>query len=243
LRILFHAGILQPRGHQPSRLIYREDLTKPILSTRLLLLSKDFSTTWRTMLNARALSELLTRNTDDRLCKRWFLITPNATVLAYSHPADVRDMRRNAAKAALLWQEHQDAQQTDPPAREDDKIAMPGLLRTLTLESEEDNTIIRKLRPQLLLVLEGGVPPRRSTFEPRVTPEGPDDAPYPAQHAPVNIAMGSSVSSAADSTKSGVFGGVLGLQRRKLDALAAAIAQSFEQTGFKMPDEGATKYF
>jgi hypothetical protein len=191
------------------------------------------------MLNAKALSELLTKNSDARLCKRWFLMTPNGTLLAYTKPTDIKDLRRQAARTALLWQEQLDAQRagTEP---ETNKVQMPALLQTLTIEMETGNTIVRKVQPQLLLVLEGGVPPRRPTFEPRTTPEGPGDGPYPAtnttQHNAPNLA--SSVSSAAESTKSVVSQSVLGLQRKKLDALAAAIAQNFEQTGFRMPDQG-----
>jgi hypothetical protein len=191
------------------------------------------------MLNAKALSELLTKNSDARLCKRWFLMTPNGTLLAYTKPTDIKDLRRQAARAALLWQEQLDIQRAGSEP-DTNKVQMPALLQTLTIEMETGNTIVRKVQPQLLLVLEGGVPPRRSTFEPRTTPEGPGDAPYPAanttQHNAPNLA--SSVSSAAESTKSVVSQSVLGLQRKKLDALAAAIAQNFEQTGFRMPDQG-----
>ncbi|KAK5163872.1 uncharacterized protein LTR77_010266 [Saxophila tyrrhenica] len=198
------------------------------------------------MLNTRALGEVFKKHSDDRLYKRWYLMTPNGTLLAYRQPADISDLRMNTAKAAIVWQEHQTPQRSES-ATEDDttKASMPTLLRTLTVEAESGNTIIRKIQPQMLLVLEGGVPPRKRTFEPRVTPEGPGDAPYPtgaAQQA--DSTLNSSASSVAESTKSSVVpGGVLGLQRRKLDVLAAMIAQSFEQTAFRMPDEGSTKYF
>ena len=148
--------------------------------------------------------------------------------------------------AALSWQEQQEPQGADSTGMDGEvpKISLPSLLRTLTIESESANMIIRKIQPQLLLVLEGGVPPRRRTFEPRVTPEGPGDAPYPSQDNNLTeSAIGSSASSVAESTKSNASHGVLSLQRRKLDALASAIAQSFEQTGFKMPEEGSTKIF
>lgn len=124
------------------------------------------------------------------------------------------------------------------------KVALPSLLRTLTIESESSNVIVRKIQPQLLLVLEGGVPPRRRTFEPRVTPEGPGDAPYPASDASnAASALSSSVSSIAESTQSTASRNVLHLQRKKLDALASAIARGFEETGFKMPEEGNAKIF
>jgi hypothetical protein len=192
------------------------------------------------MLNAKALTEAFSKNSDQQICKRWFLMTPNGTLLAYSKPTNIRELRKQAAVAALSWQEHQE------PARGDsmEKIAMPSLLRTLTIESETSNIIVRKIQPQLLLALEGGVPPRRRTFEPRVTPEGPGDAPYPSPDGkPINSALSSSVSSIAESTQSTASRSVLTLQRKKLDALASAIARNFEETGFKMPEEGNTKIF
>jgi hypothetical protein len=198
------------------------------------------------MLNAKALTEVFSQNSDKQLCKRWFLMTPNGTLLAYSKPTNIRDLRKQAAVAALSWQEHQGPHRGDSVAPDGEvaKITMPSLLRTLTIESETSNTIIRKIQPQLLLVLDGGVPPRRRTFEPRVTPEGPGDAPYPPHDGkPVESALSSSVSSIAESTQSTASRGVLGLQRKKLDALAAAIARGFEETGFKMPEEGSTKIF
>ena len=197
------------------------------------------------MLNAKALTELLSKNRDDKLYKRWFLMTPNGTLLAYSKPTNIRDLRRQAAMAALSWQEHQGTTPADSTGMEGEaKISMPSLVRTLTVESESANTIIRKIQPQMLLVLEGGVPSRRRTFEPRVTPEGPGDPPY-SLHDKENAgsALASSSSSIAESTQSNASHSVLAVQRRKLDALALAIAQSFEQTGFRMPEEGSTKIF
>ena len=198
------------------------------------------------MLNARALTDVFTKNTDQKLCKRWFLMTTNGTLLAYSKPTNIRDLRRQAAKAGLSWQEHQEAAPGDVMTTEGEptKVTMPSLLRTLTIESDTSNVIVRKIQPQLLLVLEGGVPPRRRTFEPRVTPEGPGDAPYPSldgKHG--DNTLSSSVSSVAESTQSTAAQNVLQLQRKKLDALASAIAKSFEESGFKMPDDGSTKIF
>jgi hypothetical protein len=198
------------------------------------------------MLNSKALSDLLTANTDSRLCKRWYLFTPNGTLLAYSSTTDIKDLRRQAARAVLLWQEQLQSQRSSPESSYNSHHTAPttDTLRTLTIESEEGNTIIRFLQPKLLLVLEGGVPPRRRTFEPRVTAEGPEDAAYPTDGTQQpNSALASSVSSAAESTKSSAPNGVLGLQRRKLDALAAVIGDNFEQTGFRMPEEGNAKVF
>ena len=198
------------------------------------------------MLNAKALTELLSNNSDERLCKRWSIMTPNGTLLAYSQPTDIRELRKQAAIAALSWQEHQEPSRRDStdPEGESGEITMPGLLRTLTMESESANVIIRKIQPQLLLVLEGGIPPRRRRFEAHVTPENLSDPPYPSQNGSTSETVpGSSASSVAESSRGGASTGVLLLQRRKLDALASAIAQDLEKTGFKMPGDGSTKLF
>ena len=198
------------------------------------------------MLSSKALTELLSKNSDERLCKRWFLMTMNGTLLAYTQPTNIKELRKQAAMAAISWQEHQAAANTETSdaAGDSSKVAVPSLLQTLTMETEDSNIIVRKIQPQLLLVLEGGVPPRKRTFEPRVTPENPTDNPYPsANGSDIEAKVGSSASSVAESTRSSAGQTILGLQRRKLDALAAAIAKDFDKTGFKMPEEGSTKFF
>src|ERR1700753_114045 len=120
------------------------------------------------MLNAKALTELLSNNSDERLCKRWFLVTPNGTLLAYTRTNNIVELRRLSTKAVLLWREHSTSKPSNATAlHHEDASAkvIPHLLRTLTVETESSNLIIRKVQPQLLLVLEGGVPPRRKTFE------------------------------------------------------------------------------
>ena len=202
------------------------------------------------MLNYKALAELLSRNSDQRLCKRWFIMTPNGTLLAYTKPTDIRDLRRQAAVAALAWQEHSTS--GDPPSSPEDdglhssSIAITGLLRTLTIENEKSNLIVRKIQPSLLLVLEGGVPPRKRAFEQKITPEGPGDAPYPSlQDRALESAPGSSASSVAESTKTKASSSrkTLALHRGRLDSLASAIASDLEKTGFRMPDDETTKLF
>lgn len=198
------------------------------------------------MLNAKALSELLSQNSDNRLCKRWLIFTPKGTLLAYSETSSIRDLRRQAAKAALLWQEQLESRHgMSAIDGKQQRASPPPGLTTLTIETESGNTIIRQIQPQLLLVLEGGVPPRKRTFEPRVTPEGPGDVPYPKMVGtqPQDSQPGSFVSSAAQSVKSNASRSILALQRRKLDALAAAIAEDFDKTDFRMPEEGNAKVF
>ncbi|KAK5124882.1 hypothetical protein LTR85_001072 [Meristemomyces frigidus] len=190
------------------------------------------------MLNAKALSELLSKNSDQRLCKRWYLMTPNGTLLAYTQPTDMKDLRKQAAVAALSWQDHHPPDAAVPSG--EPASGAQRHLHTLIIESETCNVLMRIIQPELLLALEGGVPPRKRTFEPRTTAEGSDGEPL---HG-TQTADSASVSSRAESSVSSAPGGVvLALHRKKLDAMAAAIASDFEQTGFKMPDESVNKFF
>ena len=80
----------------------------------------------------------------------------NGTLLAYTQPTNIRELRRQAAMATLSWQENQGPPPSDSAtantAGESSKPAMPNLLRTLTIESENANIIIRKIQPHLLVL-------------------------------------------------------------------------------------------
>ncbi|KAK0354205.1 hypothetical protein LTR91_006805 [Friedmanniomyces endolithicus] len=189
------------------------------------------------MLNAKALSELLSKNSDERLCKRWYIMTPNGTLLAHTQPTDAGDLRQQVAMVALSWQEQQQTSSTGS-----DEANRKRDLFTLVLESDVHNILVRKIHPQLLLVLEGGVPPRKRSFEPRMTVEGPDGEPL-CESRTADSSLGTSVSSKVESSVSTTTAGVLGLHKKKLDAMAAAIVADFEQTGFRMPEEGSNHLF
>lgn len=193
-----------------------------------------------TMLNAKALGELLTKNSDQQLCKRWYLMTPNGTLLASTQPTDMKDLRKQVAVAALLWQDQQKLGSGESSSEPTSATHAPRQLHTLIVESEASNLLMRLIQPGLLLVLEGGVPPRKRAFEVRTTAEGPDGEPLHQSQT----ADSTSISSRAESSVSRLpGGGVLGLHRRKLDAMAAAFASDFEESGFRMPNESLNKFF
>jgi hypothetical protein len=195
------------------------------------------------MLNAAALSGLLSKNSDERLCKRWLLITPNGTLLANSSLAtsNARDLKKQVALAALSWQEHQKASTLDDHESDQTRHVKDDLY-TLVVESENNNLLIRKLQPQLLLVLEGGVPPRKPSFEPRITAENASgDSINPIRGG--DSSLSASLSSKAESSISMASSGVLALHRKRLDLMASAIKAEFDETGFKMPTEGENNYF
>lgn len=203
------------------------------------------------MLNTKALSTLFTANSDARLCKRWYLITPNGTLLAYSQPTDTKDLRTHVVMVAMSWQEHSTftASSGSDDGDGDLREMKPqhSQLRTLTIETPDSNVLVRQIQPQLLLVLEGGVPPRRRGFEVRQSAEGVDGEPLRRVQQDQSLLeqpdLDSSASSIAESSASSTSRAVMDLHRKKLEAMASAIADDFEQTGFVMPEEGINKFF
>lgn len=200
------------------------------------------------MLNAKALGDVLTKNRDGRLCKRWYLMTPNGTLLAYSRPTELKDIRKRVAVAAMAWQEQEAGLRPGSPDSTNDQAASSGArqLQTLIMEAENDNTLMCKIQGQLLLVLEGGVPPRKRGFEQRITAEGVDGVVHSVGGSRrAESGLDSSVSSLAESSRGSIAGtsSVLGHHRKKLEAMAAAINNDFDSRGFHMPDDVAAKYF
>ncbi|KAK4635327.1 hypothetical protein CLAFUW4_00020 [Fulvia fulva] len=189
------------------------------------------------MLNVKALTALLSHNRDGRLCKQWYVMTPNGTLLAHSQPANINGLRKQAAVAAMTWQEHEHQDpRFDGEIREDNGTT--GSLHILIIESDTSNTIMRKLQNQVLLVLEGGVPPRRTGFQKSITAESADGTQQTWPHD----GDGASIMSNKTGT-SAIAANVLKLQRNKVEALAAAIISDFQKVGFEMPVEGCTAVF
>jgi hypothetical protein len=188
------------------------------------------------MLNVQALTELLSSNRDERLCKLWYIMTVNGTLLAHSQPVRINDLRRQAALAALSWQRYDGSQPAHDHSEDDfDHYARPGVdqspLRTLVVESDASNVIIRKIQPSLLLVLEGGVPPGRARLVTRFTIESEDGTAKSVD------------SNGQELELSSTSGGAMQRQRSKLDALAAVIIEDFEHSGFRMPDDPSLTFF
>jgi hypothetical protein len=192
------------------------------------------------MLNARMLSDLLSQNRDERLCRRWCLMTPNGTLLAYSQPSDINDLRKQAAIAAICWQQHASRDGQESSNGKHGEVITEDTehqaLQVLTIESVEENVLMRRVQDQLLLVLEGGVPPRRAHFAKRITAENGDGTAF---------GTGSQLGGQnRTTTERDVAANVLRMQRSKLDALAGAMAAEFEKTGFTMPaSTGSTTVF
>ncbi|KAJ4349489.1 uncharacterized protein N0V89_008105 [Didymosphaeria variabile] len=189
-----------------------------------------------TMLNALKLSELLNKNTHPSLYPRLFVMSPNGTLMAYTTPIDIRDLRDQAALISMAWKDHvSKLAESSPDARPE--------LETLTIETANNNIIARAIQPSLLLVLVGGVPPsRKDVF--KITPEAKGEARYPPLDAGddgaepvIGSGKAASVLSTMSSREKDVKGGALHIQRKKIDALTDYLRADFEKKGFVMPDD------
>ncbi|KAK7711562.1 hypothetical protein SLS57_008045 [Botryosphaeria dothidea] len=217
------------------------------------------------MLNVKKLSDLLAKNVDPRLYPRMFVMSPNGTLLAYSTPANIKELRDQAALISMAWKEHElnIHEEADDPDHESSSPPKP--LETLTIEFDNNNLIVRAIQQKLLLVLVGGVPPgRKQSF--KITPETQDGPRYPTEisglsggrhdgviepsqsseasgQGPELVGSPEAPSSAslAESTMSqrekDMKLGALHIQRKKLDAMTRFIRQDFERKGFVMPDD------
>ncbi|KAH8722936.1 hypothetical protein GQ44DRAFT_621673 [Phaeosphaeriaceae sp. PMI808] len=221
----------------------------------------------RPMINIAKVSEWLTRNANEKLYPRLFLMSPNGTLLAYSTPVDIKELRDQAALISIAWKEHcqgrqkpsvasnrKDSNRSDNAAAATASQSLKSALKTLTIQSQYCNIIVRLLQPELLLVLVGNIPPKRSqAFQ--INAEGHGDLRYPLVDTSLSR-PGSSTSllhgnsgivhatskgktpsllSNMSQREKDIRLGVLHVQRKRLDALADYAMRDFESTGFVMP--------
>ncbi|KAI5244074.1 hypothetical protein E4T43_03891 [Aureobasidium subglaciale] len=203
------------------------------------------------MLNVRALNKLLTENVDHKVFVRWFIMTPNGSLMAYTLPANMKELRDQVALVSISWKEHlerKDNEKFEPqysqggPNEPSKRVIRADALETLTVEFDNRNLIVKYLQPKLLLVLEGGVPPGRKR-ELKVTAEAPGDTRYPSEDSSGADAMlGTSIGSKASTTVSSTQRlSVLHIQRRKMEMMTETIKR--ELAGFEMPDDPSNKFF
>lgn len=188
------------------------------------------------MLNALKLSELLNKNTNAQLYPRLFVMSPSGTLMAYTTPIDIRELRDQAALISMAWKDHSSKLSSNPDT------GSPPSLETLTIETSNNNIIARAIQPALLLVLVGGVPPsQKDVF--KITPEAHGDPRYPPLdlsedgEALVGSGKAASVLSTMSSRDKDVKGGALHIQRKKIDALTDYLRRDFDAKGFVMPDD------
>jgi hypothetical protein len=188
-------------------------------------------------------------------------MSPSGTLMAYSTPVDIKELRDQAALISMAWKEHQSSRKQQVSAEESSSESSAPL-ETLTIETEHSNIIVRAIQSSLLLVLVGGVPPfRKKTF--RITPEAQGDPRYPQSDTPeesstlrpptVHSAVDTSstvveegtiskkrtpsILSNMSSREKDVKIGLLHIQRKKIDALTNFMRADFDAKGFVMPDD------
>jgi len=197
-------------------------------------------------------------------------MSPNGTLLAYSTPVDIKELRDQAALISIAWKEECQSRQKPPPpehrkdsTRNDNSTntsqSLKPALRTLTIQSRDCNILVRLLQPELLLILVGNIPPKKSqTF--KINAEGYGDPRYPSidptpsrPGSSSNLLQGDAAADSEMPVSSAIKGktpslrsnmsqrdmdirlGVLHVQRKRLDALADYALRDFESTGFVMP--------
>ncbi|KAK8245287.1 hypothetical protein HDK77DRAFT_482467 [Phyllosticta capitalensis] len=217
------------------------------------------------MLNVKKLSDLLASNVDPNLYPRMFVMSPNGTLLAYSRPANIKELRDQAALVSMAWKEHENSIKSESE-NHDPSAASRASLETLTIEFDNGNLIVRAIQPKLLLVLVGGVPPgRKQSFKvtpevhgsPRYPPEASDSsgnrhdrvAPPVSTDSPNSSKDPTSIGSPDAPSSVSVAEshmsqrekdtklGPLFIQRKKVDAMTNFIRQDFDRRGFVMPDD------
>lgn len=116
-------------------------------------------------------------------------MSPNGTLLAYSKPVDIKELRDQAALISIAWKDHdtalrQRAQQSAANGEAGSSASQEPGLETLTIEFDNNNILVRAVQPKLLLVLVGGVPPsRKINFT--ITPESYGGSRYPSDNLQV----------------------------------------------------------
>jgi hypothetical protein len=118
------------------------------------------------------------------------VMSPHATLLSYSSPENIKDLRDQAALISMLWREQESEmnasqatslwlQQQSEFATVDESIVPEGALETLTIEFDHVNIIARAVQPRLLLVLVGGAAPNTQSAQFKITSEKRGDSRYP----------------------------------------------------------------
>jgi hypothetical protein len=191
-------------------------------------------------------------------------MSPNGTLMAYSTPVDIKELRDQAALISMAWKEQEANRKLQNSQHEGTEEALPPL-ETLTIETQYNNIIVRAIQRSLLLVLVGGVPPtRKKVYKFKITPEAhgdmrypvsiiPEDAPtsqskgleasaensFPADESTITKRKAPSILSNMSQREKDVKIGALHIQRKKLDALSDFIRKDFEAKGFVMPDDSS----
>jgi len=173
-----------------------------------------------TMLNAKALSQLLNENVHPVLYPKWFIITPNGTLIAYSTPASTAELRQQAALVSSTWKDQETRVRSAPLQDATTPQSSSQQLQALTIETPTATIIAKPIQPRLLLVLvaplpEGTAHGRTDASEFTVHAERVDDDRYPQETGKLSL---------------------LEKQRAKVDNGVVMIKEELTRRGFDMPE-------
>ena len=188
-------------------------------------------------------------------------MSPSGTLLAYSTPANIKELRDQATLISMAWEDHQssigaNANEASQNTDGNDGTADQKSLEALTIEFDHANLIVRAIQANLLLVLLGDVPPGRSNVF-NITPEETNDPRYPPAETSVSTEAGKEADKEIvdDETSDSHVGhsssddddrdahqkdkesrlSLLHVQREKADALCGFIRRDLDSKGFAMP--------
>jgi hypothetical protein len=162
-------------------------------------------------------------------------MSPTGTLLVYSTPADINELRAQAAAVSSAWKTHDpDASDDEASGGNADEVSSPGAsqtrpLETLTIEAENANIIARQLRPRFIFVLVGNLAPGQKQY-PNITPEYAGDSRYPSE-----TLSDEEIETLSEFEKDCKLG-VLHVQRKRLDAMARYLLEAGYDK-FVMPPE------
>ena len=188
------------------------------------------------------------------------VMSPSGTLLAYSTPANIKELRDQATLISMAWKDHKismeaKARETSQSADGSENASGPKTLETLTIEFDHANLIVRAIQANLLLVLVGDVPSGRSDIF-NITPEETKDPRYPPADTTIPTVDTNETDKEVvdDKTSESQIGhspsidyndtqqqdkesrlGLLHVQREKVDALCDFIRCDFDSKGFVMP--------
>ncbi|KAF2434323.1 hypothetical protein EJ08DRAFT_657535 [Tothia fuscella] len=121
------------------------------------------------MIDSKRLNAELNKNVLPKLFKTLVVMSPSATLFAYSDNDNIKDLRDRMSLVSLLWQES---------AREQGEKG----LEVLTIEIPGCNVIAKLIIDGLLIVLVGGSMPKFHDATFKVTKSAPGDKRYPTDN-------------------------------------------------------------
>ncbi|KAI9657823.1 MAG: hypothetical protein M1831_004059 [Alyxoria varia] len=193
------------------------------------------------MLNSRNLGRLLTENVHTDLYSQIFVLSTSGDLIAYSAPANIQQIKSQAASITLALKEHSRAQSSTPQLDGDSLVASQQFtasraptqpadgddIQALTIEFDGRNIVAKPVQPGVYLVLMGSSAYAPSEQEFKITVERFGDAPYPSLE--VLDERGELKDSCSERNEDGRPWQALAMQRRKAGKLATFLGKELRE--------------